>query len=160
MPMRRAYTLVEVLVVVTILGIVSAVVVPQMLQAGTLGVQAAARMIIADLLFAQNDAVAKQRPRRVIFEQAENRYRVTDEQGETLTHDWRGGDSKYEVDFDGDRRFAGIRLVEVEFDDDGALEFDEMGSPSTGGHVILEYNDERFRIDVASFTGRVTVEKL
>ena len=70
--MPRGFTLVEVLIVVVIIGIVGAIVVPQILTAGTLGVQAAARMVIADLQFAQNDAIARQAPRRVVFEGGNN----------------------------------------------------------------------------------------
>ena len=64
---NRAFTLVEVLVVVTIISIAAAIVVPQMLRPGNLSVQAAGRSIIADILFAQNDAAAHQAGRRIVF---------------------------------------------------------------------------------------------
>lgn len=161
---RRGYTLIEVLMVVTVLGIVAAVVVPQMLQAGTLGVQAAARMIIADVLYAQNDAVAQQAGRRVVFDVANNRYRVTDTDDQTLTTPWRGSSDEYVVAFGRDSRFAGVRITEVDFAGGTTLAFDEMGGEAgdnpSGGHIIIEYNEERFRIDVAPYTARVTVSKL
>ncbi|MFA9480195.1 Tfp pilus assembly protein FimT/FimU [Phycisphaerales bacterium AB-hyl4] len=164
MPMRRGYTLIEVLVVVVVLGIVAAIVVPQMLQAGTLGVQAAARMIIADILYAQNDAVAHQAERRVVFDVEGNRYMVTDASGETLSTPWRGSGDRFVVDFSRDKRFAGVRLTEVDFADETTLAFDEMGGEAgdnpSGGHIIIEFNEERFRIEVAPYTARVTISKL
>ena len=52
--MHRGYTLIEVLLVVTVIGIAGAVVVPNLMAGGTRGVQAAARIVSADILIAQN----------------------------------------------------------------------------------------------------------
>ncbi|MEZ6190287.1 MAG: prepilin-type N-terminal cleavage/methylation domain-containing protein [Phycisphaerales bacterium] len=160
---RAGYTLVEVLVIVTIMGIAAAVVVPQMLSAGTLGVQAAARIIIADILYAQNDAIAQQRNRRVIFDPDTESYSLVDENGAVLTARWiSGAANNYIVDFTSDSRFAGVVIVSADFG--GAtpkvLEFDALGGPLNGGTVEIEFNDQRYRITVASFTGRVTVQQI
>ncbi|MEX0653772.1 MAG: GspH/FimT family protein [Phycisphaeraceae bacterium] len=160
MPMRRGYTLIEVMIVVIVVSIVAAVIVPQMLQAGTLGVQAAARMIISDILYAQNEAVAQQGTRQVVFDVDGNSYRVTDGDGVTLTTPWHGGSGEHRVDLSEDNRFAGVRITAATFGGEPTLAFDDMGGAASGGHVIIEFNDERFRINVAAFTGRVTVEKL
>lgn len=160
---RAGYTLVEVLVVVTILGIASAIIVPQMLAAGTLGVQAAARIIIADILYAQNDAIAKQRTRRVVFDPANERYSLVDENGAVLTARWISGEANnYVVDFVNDTRFTGVVIVSANFG--GAtpqvLEFDALGGPLNGGTVEIEFQGQRYRVTVASFTGRVTVQQI
>ncbi|MFN9974149.1 MAG: Tfp pilus assembly protein FimT/FimU, partial [Phycisphaerae bacterium] len=55
---RRGYTLVEVLIVVTVLGIAGAVAAPAFSQTGVLRVQAALRSIVADISEAQSDALA------------------------------------------------------------------------------------------------------
>ena len=158
---RLAYTLVEVLIVVTIIGIAGAVVVPRMLAAGTLGVQAAARMIIADILYAQNDAVAQQKPRQVIFTPDADKYRLADAEGTTLHVNWRGGSSEnYVVDFQKDSRFQGVDLISADFDGETSLTFDDMGAPSSGGTIEIQFDKTKYRITVAAFTGRVTVEKL
>lgn len=157
----RAYTLIEVLIVVTIIGIAGAVVVPRMLAAGTLGVQAAARMVIADILYAQNDAVAQQKPRQVIFTPDADQYRLADAEGTTLHVNWRGGSSEnYIVDFQKDSRFQGVDLVSADFDGETSLTFDDMGAPSSGGTIVIQFESTKYRINVAAFTGRVTVEKL
>jgi len=70
------YTLIEVLITVTVVGLASAVVVPSLMRSGTLGLQAASRMVIADILLAQNDAIAYQSPRRAVFDVDNNEYRL------------------------------------------------------------------------------------
>ena len=157
----RGYTLIEVLIVVAILGVVSAAVVPSMLAAGTMGVQAAARVIVADLLYAQNEAIAHQATRAVVFEPDENRYRLVDENEQTLTASWINGKANnYLVNFSNDSRFEGVTLVSADFGDGHRIAYDDIGTPTTGGTVLIEYGEHEYRIDVASFTGRVTVTRL
>ena len=66
-PARSGYTLIELLITIAILGIAGAVLVPQMGNLGNLEAQAAVRTIIADLSFAQSDALANQEFRRAHF---------------------------------------------------------------------------------------------
>jgi type II secretion system protein H len=162
---QAGYTLVEVLVVVTIMGIVAAIVVPQMLQAGTLGVQAAARALIADIIYAQNEAVVRQTPHKVIFDEEGNRYRLVradaDAGDVTLKAAWKTGtgadNSDFVVDFNRDDRFQGVELLAVNFGDEQTVAFDDLGSPDRGGSVDLRFNQHRYRVTVAAFTGRVSV---
>ncbi len=156
---RRAFTLVEILVVVIVLGIASAIVVPHMVRSGQMNAQAAARMLIADILIAQNDAIAHQRIRRVVFEPAQNRYRITDDTNLTIPASWRGSGG-YITDFTGDRRFDGVRIDHVDFGSDGYLEFDDIGSPTRGGSVDILSRDQHYRIRIADMTGRVTIERI
>src|SRR5947209_213404 len=57
---RRAFTLVEILCVVVILGITSAIIVPALGQRNDQVVAAAARVVMADLMYAQNQAIVTQ----------------------------------------------------------------------------------------------------
>jgi len=159
---RRGFTLVEVLIVVTIIGIAGAIVVPQMLTAGTLGIQAAARMVISDILYAQNEAIANQATRKIIFDVIENSYRLSDVADVTITASWIDSDSQnYVIDFDETtKQFGRIKIKSVNFDGNSELAFDALGAPSNGGTIEVEYLDTVYRVTVAAFTGRVTVMKL
>lgn len=165
---RRGYTLIEVLITVTIMGLAAAIVVPNMMKGGTLGVQAGARMIIADLLFAQNEAMAQQSTRRVVFDADNNIYRI--QKFDAGSSAWvleynpslgmGGNQQNYEMDFDEDSRFDGIDIVSVDFNGSSTIEFDDLGTPSNGGTIRLQFEEHLYEITVAPFTGRVTVEKV
>ena len=60
MTARRAFTLIELLIVVVLLGIAGMLVVPAMGSVGVLRIQAAVRTLVSDLTFAQGDAIAQQ----------------------------------------------------------------------------------------------------
>ncbi|HLL88548.1 MAG TPA: prepilin-type N-terminal cleavage/methylation domain-containing protein, partial [Tepidisphaeraceae bacterium] len=63
----RAFTLVEILVVVVILGIAASVVIPTLGARGDVRAQAACRALMADLMYAQNRAIASQKYAYVRF---------------------------------------------------------------------------------------------
>ena len=157
-PSRPAFTLIEILVVVAIIGIAGAVVVPQILQSGTMQIQAASRMVIADLLYAQNDAIAHQTTRTVTYNAATNSYQITDANGTVLAVSWKNdAAANYVVNFSQDSRFSGVTLSSPSFNGTSAITFDALGTPSSGGSVDLVTGSTRYRVSVGAFTGRVTV---
>jgi len=155
---RRAFTLIDVLMVVIIMGIAAAVVVPHMLDPGSLTIQGAARRLVSDLLIAQNEAIGRAVRYRVDFDLANNSYRIYDINGNALQVAGVGGD--YDVDFNNDRRFDGIQITDAQLGGDAIISFDELGAPSSGGFIDLTYENITYRITIAPFTGRVTVAPL
>src|SRR5690606_4508443 len=157
---KRGFTLIEVLVVVAIMGLCAAVVVPQMLNAGTLHVQAAARSIVSDILVAQNEAVVRQSTRQVVFGTDSSKYTLADSEDNALAAPWGVG-GKYVVDFGRDSRFRNVKIENVAFGSDAdtrhILSFNELGVPGSGGTVDVVSGTTRYRITIASFTGKVTV---
>ncbi len=177
---RRGYTLVEVLIVVTIIGLAAAVVVPQMLAASSLGVQAAARTLIADLLYAQNEAIAQQAPHRVVIDTRAESYFLQRQRVDgswplpadadyKLRLNWRATGSDNLIDFKSDDRFGGITLATAARAGAGwtfqesngviAITYDELGAPDQGAAIGLLSSDQRYVVEVAPFTGKVTVQK-
>lgn len=171
---RRGYTLLEVLVVVTILGIAATLLVPSMSSAGNLRVQRAVRELVADITFAQSDAVAYQARRAIVFFEGQGRYVICEVRGPTIDPDVDAlfdrtrPDQRYDVVWD-EAETGGAAILEASFDGDNILIFDELGGPvatatgnepGAGGVVrIRDAAGQTFRVEVEPFTGRVVVER-
>src|SRR5258706_16435798 len=83
---HSAFTLVEILVVVIILGIAGAIIVPSIGSRNDLKAAAAARGIMADLIYTQNLAITSQGNRYVKFDVVNQQYSVTNSAGGTINH--------------------------------------------------------------------------
>lgn len=181
-PRHRAYTLIELLIVVGLLGLAAALLVPQLVGRDAMAAQACVRLVIADLSFAQSDALAHQEFRRVHFFADGSGYalvRVTEGSlgapFDPITADYlsdplaRAGTlGRYVISFPEDRRFPGIRITDIDIDGgQTAVTYDQLGgtvmsnmAPGTGGSFVVESQNERYRIAIAPFTGKLTVERL
>lgn len=168
----RGFTLIEILLVVTILGIAAAMLIPSMGHTADFATESVVRRIVADLSFAQSDSMARQAKRRFHFDEDGLGYRILGEPFDPETDAIfdpisKGGAGKYIVRFGPDSEFAGITISEPSFDGQMFITYDELGgpisadnTPSQGGSVTVEGNGEKYRIDVAAFTGRVVVTDL
>jgi len=184
----RGYTIVELVVAVTILGVAGMLLVPNLVDRSTFAIQAAARSIVADMVFAQSDALANQEFRRLQFIPAgfeETGYvgfciiRVTPENfghpfdpdtADYILDEQGGADAlgRYIVDFSSDDRFGSVRISSVDidsgmdhitFDEYGGSVSSSSGAPGTGGRVELTGGDgRRYLVTIAPFTGKTTVE--
>lgn len=169
-----AYTLVEVLIVVMIMGIAGAAVAPSLGSAGVLRIQSAVRMIVSDITYAQMDALGYQEQRAIVFDVDTNSYTLVQVIGNSIDvdndalYDIKGPGQRFIVNFD-DEKYGGAVIESATFDGDSTLIFDEMGGPvsspgtsnlSDGGAIIITGPDSRWRVNVAAFTGRVTVTRL
>lgn len=75
---RRGFTLVEMLIVVTVLGILASVILPSMNSTGSLiGLEAAARTLAADLRIARQSAVQYNSSYKVKIDLTANSYQIT-----------------------------------------------------------------------------------
>ena len=170
----RAYTLIEVLVVVVVMGIAGAVVIPSMSGAGTLRVQAGVRTIVSDITYAQMDALGYQESRGIVFDVDNNSYTLVRVPGAVIDpdldalYDPQGPGQRYVVDFN-ELDFGGAAITDLDLYGGDTLIFDEIGGPvstpgsdelSSGGSVTVSAPQGRFRINIAAFTGRVTVTRL
>jgi len=161
----RAYTLVEVLIVVTILGIAGAMVVPAFSQTGVLRTQAAVRTIVSDITTAQSDALALQVGRAIQFTPSGGEYRIAEVRSATVD---------FNLDLLGQTVITGetygnTTMTAARFGTGTTLYLDEMGSPETSamsgipapaGYVDVEGSGQKYRITVEAYTGRVTVQSI
>jgi prepilin-type N-terminal cleavage/methylation domain-containing protein len=178
---RSAFTLIEILCVVVILGIASAIVIPQIGSRDDLNVATAARAVMADLIYAQNLAIAKQKPYYVRF--YGQQYSVCDSNAlvpvdHPLKPALNGG--KYIVTF-GDQAspvpsgvtpgLERVSLTTPDFLGQTVLGFDEMGQPfsfdtstttattmTSAGTIELKSGTSTLTISVQPFTGEATVQ--
>jgi prepilin-type N-terminal cleavage/methylation domain-containing protein len=170
---RRAFTLVEILVVVVILGIAAAVVVPQLGTQSDLRAAAAARLIMADLIYAQNRAIATQTKHYVFFDTTNQKYRIR--MGSTFVDIPQPitKESYYEVAL-GQKGTAlsDISLGTVNIEGCATIAFDELGVPysynsstsattalSTSGGSTIQVKCGTFTltISVEPYTGEINV---
>ena len=160
----RAYTLIEMLIVVVILGIAAAILIPSMQSMGVLRVQAAVRTIVADITEAQSDALAEQKGRAMVFHPSQNRYSIVEINGSTIDETLdtvrsttiKGGD------------FGDSTIASADFNGGSTLIFDEMGAPVTtpggntpapNGVIKVTGSEQAFTITVEAYTGRITVKR-
>ncbi len=181
--MPRSYTLIELIMVMAVLALAAALLVPNIAGSDTMKLQAAVRLFIADLSFAQSDALANQAFRRVVFYDDGSGYCLIevaageptpadlDDPGVNYVYDPLGTMGRYIIDYTVDNRFEGIWISAATIDNidlaDGAqITYDLMGgtvlatdesTPGLGGSVTLSYKDASYRIDISPFTGKLTV---
>lgn len=154
----RGFTLIEVLVVVVILAIAAAAVIPRLGSLGSVQATSAARMLVADLQYAQNEAVVAQKQVSVVFGIGDSSgYRLEDDDG-TLTHPINK--DVYTVLYAQSADLENVRVDSANFGGSGTLTFDALGAPLAGGSVTLTAGESSYRIDVSPVTGKVTATQL
>jgi type II secretory pathway pseudopilin PulG len=175
---RRSYTLIELLLVCAILGIAGSLLIPQIVGRDIMACQAAVRLIIGDVTFAQSDALAHQEYRRIHFNDDGSGYsisRVTQAElaapfnaatADYINDPLQGG--PYIVNLGADERFNGVTIESVAIDGGGEdLHFDSLGGTVTstgaaglGGTIVVAAPNDRYQITISPFTGKLTVIRL
>jgi prepilin-type N-terminal cleavage/methylation domain-containing protein len=166
---RTAFTFTEVLVVVVILGIASAIVLPQVSSNEDMNTSAAARTVMADLLYAQNRAIAMQTMHYVTFDTTHQQYTLFSWPATVLQHPINL--SNYIMTFgqSGPNNISqSVALTSASFNGQPTIAFDETGVPysynagvttplSGTGTIVLTSGGYSLTISVAQDTGEITV---
>lgn len=164
----RGFTLVEILAVVVILGIASAIIIPQIGSRDDLRASAAARAVMADLIYAQNRSIAMQKRHYVRF--AGQQYTMSDTTALTpITHPV--SKMAYTVTFNAaGTGFDNVSLAGWGFGGTSTICFDEMGSPYSydginppvaltgNGTISVTAGNFSLTMTIEPFTGEVTVQ--
>lgn len=135
--MKRAeagFTLTELIMVVVILGVLAVAAIPIINNFVEAWRPDAARMIQANLRYAEELAVTSNRHTRIAFNVAGNSYTITQETsaGSGTYANIANPATKenpFTVDFDTLSEFQGITISAVSFDGQTTLEFDSLGRP-------------------------------
>ena len=168
--------------VIALLGTAASLLVPQLTNLGRFETSSAVRRLMADITFAQSEALAAQTYHRLHFFENGRGYclvRVADidfdEPYDPVTADYvpdpsgsiRGG-GHYIVDYQADRRFESVSFSQVELANGGrSLTFDALGgtvaspgSPAGVGRIVVAGEDAEYEVTIAPITGKVSVLRL
>ncbi|MBN2584336.1 MAG: GspH/FimT family pseudopilin [Planctomycetes bacterium] len=161
----KAFTIVELLMVVMILAIMAAVVVPMATSSHDSQCAAAARMLTADLELAQSVALARQAPTALVFSGDLQSYKVIMATGQSLgdyasltaiAHPGKPGQS-YEISLPGELQLPDVTVNSASFGGASYVLYDTFGSPAAGGSVVLRAGDATLTVTVQPITGAVSV---
>ena len=167
---RNAFTLIEILSVVIIIGIASAIILPQISARDDLRCAAAARSLMADLLYAQNRSIALQQMHYVQFNKAAGTWQImaqnSNAPGAVITHPVNG--TPYIVTV-GTGNLSKVSINSVSFDSQTTLAFDAMGVPYSynavtgtaalnAGSVVFKAGVNTISVTVAPFSGEIKVQ--
>jgi len=165
---RAGFTLIEILCVVVIFAIAAALVFGGMSGQGSLQAESGARQVMADLLYAQNQAIATQSFVYVYFNTSGSSYSLYSPWGTCLTNpisqasyttNWSGQNwSVSSVNLDGTAKQP-------------AMYFDSLGEPysctntgasgtlfSTSGTIQISSGGNTVKITIQPSTGDITVQ--
>ena len=151
------------MVVLIVMVIAAGIVIPMVTETEDMQARSAARMVAADLQFAQNTAITTQTNAngavagvKVIFTPATGSYKLIydDNQSSTVKNPMTGTD--YKVVFSSGTGFGSLRVVSTTFAQN-TVEFDATGAPSNAGSVTVQAGTSVYQIAVAASTGKVTV---
>lgn len=165
--LRSGFTLIEILCVVVILGIASALIIPQIGSRDDIKASSAARMLVSDVLYAQNLAISRQQKHYLQF--VGQQYTVMAGDPLTaITHPITK--NTYAVGFGaGTPGLEGVRIDAVSFGGTTMLGFDDLGVPfgydgitetplAAAGTITIRSGSHTLTISIEPFTGETSVQ--
>lgn len=154
-----AFTLVELVIVVALLGLVAAVALPEVSLILGANVEAAALQLRADLLLARERALATRRATSVRFDPAGGGYTLyRDDPADLVADDpIRHGIAHQRSLESGE--FRGVDLVSADFGGLPRVVFDPRGRPASAGTVVLAAGGTTRTLTVVADTGYVDLQR-
>lgn len=171
---RGGFTLVEVLAVVVILGIASAMVMPYLGTRNDQYVQAAARVAMADLIYAQNQAIVTQTTQYVQFDTTAQTYSLLTASPATsplvyATNPTSTQNYLRKFNSSTTPQLQNVTLNTVNFDGKTTMAFDELGQPLSWdpatnttapfvgtGTIVLQSGTFSMTVSVEPYTANFT----
>jgi prepilin-type N-terminal cleavage/methylation domain-containing protein len=165
---KRAFTLVEMTIVIVILAIAAVLALPMFSSAASTRLEAAATMIAADLEYARTLAVSNQQRYTVIFDESNDKYEIRDSDNELVEDPMKPG-SNFVINFSTESRLSGVTISSADFDSLQSISFDYLGSPYSGatlntplaadGVISLQASGSSATVTVCPVTGYITTQQ-
>lgn len=178
---KKGFTLAELLVVVVILGVAATIGIPMLHSALTgADLTAAATEVASALKYAQRASARTDRMCRVVIDDKADTLAVQQQVATNtdlvrnpsqiewlrsvinlvsyrpMEHPLKHG-SSYLVDFAHEHRFGGVDIATVSFGGSSWVSFDEFGTPSSGGTVVLVRQGQQANLVLDAASGKVTI---
>lgn len=169
----RGFTLIETIMVIVIIGILTAVAVPRFNAFYALKLDGAMKKVRSDIRYVQQLAISRHTDTRIVFSSGGNSYQAHNCNGSgSSCTSWspaidpfsRGNLQTY---FNTDPQYGGINITGVVFDGGGStLRFDWQGVPQNSartnlandGSISFAYRGNSNTIYITKNTGRVRVQ--
>ena len=162
-PVKTAFTIVELLVVIVILAIAAALAIPTISSSATTQLKSASNMLAGDLEYAKSISISSGRNHTVAFNESAESYSIQDEGGDTIEHPVKKG-FDYVVSFSSDSRVGSVEIYDADFDGTNSIKFDYLGSPYDGsggalnsGSVVLRSGSSSLTVNVEPVTGYISI---
>jgi len=160
----RGFTLTELIVIISILGIVSWLAFPKMAAMDEIKLDTAGRRLANDLRYAQSLAMSKRVIHGILFDAALEKYTVFAPTAATPITDPADRARGMVVDYTRKTEFKGVLIQSATFGTTPGVTFDYFGVPrdtagvdlGATGKIILTYQGQYDTVYVAPQTGTVT----
>lgn len=159
----QAFTLVELLIVITLLGIAVGVALPMIGNSKELRLREAARMLAADLEMAQIESITHADDQRLVkFDMTHHRYWIGTSSAPDVPVMDGVRNEPFVVAFGSGRasELNGVTIQSVSLGGDNVIRFDAFGSPdqSADATVTLACGENTLTVTIEAGTGDVSVE--
>ena len=161
MNQARAFTIVELLIVIMVVAIAAVMALPLMGGTDDTKLSAAARLLMADLEFAQVESIAHaDDPRVVVFDQGTNSYRVAASSAPATPITNPIGNTPYSTTFGAGRaaELGGVTIASYSLDGDAQLGFGALGQldQATEASITLQAGTSTITVKVDPSSGETS----
>jgi prepilin-type N-terminal cleavage/methylation domain-containing protein len=167
---RRAFTLIEILTVVIILALTAAIIIPQLGSRNDMKAAAGARVLMSDLIWAQNRAISNQQHVYVVFAGQSYTIWYKDSNGvlQKCTNPITQG--AYTQTFSqANTPLSDVSLGTPSFNGQANLSYDEVGTPygydgttetqmTSSGSLQVSSGDQTLTVSIEGYTGEASVQ--
>lgn len=168
--LKNAYTIIEMVMVIIIIGILAALAVPRFNSFYSIKLNGAAKKLVSDIRFTQQIAISEHTYTRIVFDIAAETY--TAYKYDTGTSSWVNMPDPFTrgnliENFNSDPKYGGINISSTTFSANTST-FDWQGIPGEGNgyppsaitaqeSITLTYKGNTVSVFITPQTGRVTM---